>query len=197
MLRGQRCQRAVSIAIELDKHQVPKLDDPRITGVDQRRPGLVGCQVDVDFAARPTRARIAHLPEVVLLAAGMDVRRINVGDALPKLGGLSIRLEPVGFVALEIRGVQAVLVDTPNVGEQLPGPLDGLLLEIVAERPVAEHLEERVVVGVLPDVVEVIVLPARPDALLRVRSPRKGPRSGAQEDILELVHPGVGECILE
>ena len=41
-----------------------------------------------------------------------------------------------------------------------------LLLEVVAEAPVAEHLEEGVVVEVLPHVVQVVVLPARTDALL-------------------------------
>ena len=41
--------------------------------------------------------------------------------------------------------------------------------ELVVERPVAQHLEERVVVDVLTDVVKVIVLAAGPDALLAVR----------------------------
>ena len=48
-------------------------------------------------------------------------------------------------------------------------------------------------VRVLADVVEVVVLAAGPDALLRVGRPLVGPGAGAEEDVLELVHAGVGE----
>jgi hypothetical protein len=89
--------------------------------------------------------------------------------------------------------------------DEFPGPRDGFLLEVVAEGPVAEHLEERVVVGVEAHVFEVVVLAAGADALLRV-----GRASGqafvqhagpgihiraalAEEDGHELVHARVGE----
>jgi hypothetical protein len=51
---------------------------------------------------------------------------------------------------------------------------DGFLLEVVAEGPVAEHLEERVVIGVEADVVEVVVLAAGADALLGVGAREPG-----------------------
>src|SRR5262249_4616510 len=51
----------------------------------------------------------------------------------------------------------------------------------------------RVVVGVLAHVVEVVVLAARADALLRVRDALHRRLLGAEEVRLELVHPGVGE----
>jgi hypothetical protein len=75
------------------------------------------------------------------------------------------------LVAPEVGGVEAVGGRAPDLGQQLPGPVDGLLLEVVAERPVAQHLEEGVVVGVLADVLEVVVLAAGADALLAVRPP--------------------------
>ena len=53
-------------------------------------------------------------------------------------------------------------------GQQFPRPGDGLGLEVVAEAPVAQHLEERVVVGVVADVFQVVVLAAGADALLAV-----------------------------
>src|SRR6185295_2926791 len=43
------------------------------------------------------------------------------------------------------------------------------------------------------DVLEVVVLAAGPDALLRRRGAHVGPLVEAEEDVLELVHPGVGE----
>lgn len=82
--------------------------------------------------------------------------------------------------------------------EQLPGPEADLFLEVVPKRPVPQHLEEGVMVHVLAHVVEVVVLAAGPDALLRVNSPSPLGHvavgvSSAQEDGLELVHARVGE----
>ena len=41
-------------------------------------------------------------------------------------------------------------------------------LKVVGERPVAQHLEERVMIDVLADVVQVVVLAAGANTLLRV-----------------------------
>ena len=43
-------------------------------------------------------------------------------------------------------------------------------LEVVAKAPVAKHLKEGVVVGIFADVVQVVVLTASADTLLRVHS---------------------------
>ena len=79
-----------------------------------------------------------------------------------------VRLEAGLLVATKVGDVDAVLVDADDVDEVVPGPGDDLLLEIVTEGPVAQHLEERVMVHVLADVVQVVVLPAGSHALLRV-----------------------------
>jgi hypothetical protein len=77
-------------------------------------------------------------------------------------------------------------------------PQDRLLLEVVAEAPAAEHLEEGVVVRVHTNVLEVIVLAARADAPLRVGGAGQ-PGHGVvrvalpEEGRLELVHAGVAE----
>ena len=193
MLGRQGSELAVRGAVVLDEDQVPNLDGAWVAGVDQVAGGHIGGEVDVDFAAWPTGPGVTHLPEVVLLVAGVDVRRIDVGDRGPELAGFGVRLDPFVLVALEVGRVEAAFVDAPDLGEQLPGPGDRLFLEVVAERPVAEHLEESVVVGVVPDVVEVIVLSAGADALLGVDGPGEGPAAGAEEDVLELVHARVGE----
>ena len=57
---------------------------------------------------------------------------------------------------------------------RLPGVLDRLFLEIVAEREVAQHLEEGQVPGGVADIVEVVVLAAGADALLRRGGARRG-----------------------
>ena len=86
----------------------------------------------------------------------------------PQLLALEVRLEPRLFVAAEVGDVDAVPLDADDVDEVVPGPGDDLPLEVVAEGPVAQHLEEGVVVDVLAHVVQVVVLPARAHALLRV-----------------------------
>ncbi len=79
------------------------------------------------------------------------------------------------------------------LGDQVPGELDGAVLEIVAEREVAEHLEEGVVARGVADVVEVVVLAAGAHAFLRGDGARVGSLLEAGEDVLELHHPGIGE----
>ena len=99
-------------------------------------------------------------------------------------------MEPAGVQTPPPRGLPGC--------EQLPGPFDRLGLEVVAERPVPEHLKEGVVVVVTAHVLEVVVLAAGPDALLAVDGAAKTRQcaSGldlAEKDRLELVHSRVGE----
>ena len=185
VLRGQLLEFRRTRPVVLDEDQVPDLHHARVAGVDERPAGAIRRQVDVDLGARPAWARLAHLPEIVLLPEPEDVRRLDVGFGFPETLGLV-----VGF---EDRRVQPLLLQPPHVRQQLPCPGDGLGLVIVAERPVAEHLEERVVVGVPAHLLEVVVLPADPDAFLGVDGPAVRARAGPQEYVLELVHPGVGE----
>ena len=72
------------------------------------------------------------------------------------------------------------------LGQKLPGPVDRLALEIVAEAEVAQHLEEGMVVGRAADVVDV----AGPQTLLAGRRPGEIQLAAAEEVVLELVHPG-------
>ncbi len=190
---GQRRQLARRVTVELHEHQVPDLHHPGIVGVDQACAGLVGGAVDVDLAARTARPRVAHFPEVVLLRAEVDVRRVDVGDGAPQFGGFVVGFQTVSLVPAEDGGVQPALVDAPDVGEQIPRPGDGLGLEVVAERPVAQHLEEGVVVGVLADIFQVVVFAAGADALLAVDGTGVVAGAGGEEDVFELVHAGVRE----
>ena len=86
----------------------------------------------------------------------------QAGDLLPEVDGLVV-------------GV--VDGDQQLVGRQRRSPWSAgsrrgsiaLLLEVVAEREVAQHLEEGVVAGGVADIVQVVVLAAGADALLRAR----------------------------
>ncbi len=119
------------------------------------------------------------------------MRRIDIGHRGPDLVGLLITLATV--VGAVDRRMQALLRQPPLLRQQLPGPDDRLLLVIVSERPVAQHLEECMMVGIVPDFLQVVMLAGDPDALLRIGSACVATRAHAQEDILELVHTRVGE----
>src|SRR5690606_20036994 len=58
---------------------------------------------------------------------------------------------------------------------------------------VAQHLEEGVMPGRVAHVLEIVVLAAGPNAFLGTGRPVAGAPVEAEEDVLELVHPRVGE----
>ena len=109
----------------------------------------------------------------------------QAGDLLPQLE----RLVVVGIDGDQ----QPVRRQAEFLGDQLPGELDGAFLEIIAEREIAEHLEEGVVARGVADIVEVVVLAAGAHAFLRGRRARIGALFQAGEDVLELHHAGIGE----
>ena len=86
-------------------------------------------------------------------------------------------VEPAGLVRPRLvnRCVKTLRRKLPALDRQLPGPLNRLLLEIIAKAPVAEHLEERVVISVQSDIFQVVVFSAGPNALLRVSNARGAP----------------------
>ena len=146
---------------------------------------MSGAVVVEDLGARAAGAGVAHRPEFDF--SSMRVKRF---------GSIADLLEP------EVRRLVVVLVDgdpellrrdLQRAGDELPGELDRLGLEVVAEAEVAEHLEERVVARGVADVLEVVVLAARAHAPLRARRALVAALVLAEEDVLELHHAGVGE----
>ena len=91
------------------------------------------------------------------------------------------------------RHQQTLGVDTKFTRDQVPGKLDGALLEIVAEREIPEHFEEGMMARGVADIIEVVMLAARAHAFLR-RSGR-GIRAllETRKDVLELDHAGIRE----
>ncbi len=118
------------------------------------------------------------------------------GDAddalLRQAGNFLPQVEGVVVVVIDGDG-QALFRQAEVARQQRPGVFDRVVLEIVAEREVAEHFEERVVARGIADVVEIVVLSAGADAFLRGRGADVGALLDAGEDVLELHHAGVGE----
>ena len=134
---------------------------------------------------------VAHLPEIVLLGAFEDTLLGNV--LLPEAIGLGIHLKTFLLVAAKDGNIETVLVNLHHLGEELPAVGNSLTLEVVAKRPIAEHLEHSMVVGIVAHLFEVVVLATDTQALLRVTYSRVLCRTVAKEDVLELVHSGIGE----
>ena len=144
--RRQRLQRAVVAPLELHEHVVPDFN----LGIER------ALADEVDFRAPAARSRVAHLPEVVVGAQLEDPLRRHV--TAPDVVGLAVARN--ARAAPEDGHHQAVGRQLPHVGQDFPGELNRLLLEVVAEGKVAEHFEERVVVQRRSDVVQVVVLSA-------------------------------------
>src|SRR5678815_3779673 len=102
--------------------------------------------VEVHLGAGTAGPRVAHGPEVVLLAQAKNAVVGKLGHRLPESAGVVV----VG----EDRRAEARAVDLQLAGEELPREGNGVLLEVVAEGEVAEHLEEGVMARRPPDVVE-------------------------------------------
>ena len=138
-----------------------------------------------DLGARPARAGIAHRPEIVAAGDAQDFPLGQAGDLLPEIERL---------VVVDIDGRQKLVGrHAVFLGDQLPGKLDRAFLEVIAEREIAEHLEEGVMPRRIADIIEVVVLAAGADAFLRRHRARIGPLFEPGKDILELHHAGIGE----
>ena len=192
--RERQREAALRPLVELHEHEVPDFEPARaVLAVVRDAPralAQVGPAIEVDLAAWPARAGVRHSPEV-LVVADLDVAPLR--HPLRRQADLGAPDVPGDVVVGVRRGAQPLAGDPQVPGQEIPGEMDRLALEVVAEAPVAEHLEEGVVVGVLADVVEVVVLAAGADALLRVGRPLVRPGADAEEHVLELVHAGVGE----
>ena len=192
VLRRQRLERTIGLAVELDENVIPDLKDIGVAGIDHlRRVAAAADAVVVNLRARSAGAGLTHFPEVVLHVARKNV--ILRKERLPKRLRFEVGLETSRGIAFKPRRVEAIWVEAVDLREQFKAPTDRLLLEVVAEGPVAEHFEEGVVVGVLAHIFEIVVLAARANALLRVDRACVVALAASKEDVLELVHACVRE----
>src|SRR5260370_36861794 len=99
------------------------------------------------FRARSARAGVAHRPEVVAGGDPDDPLVGEAGDFLPRAPSLVV-------VVIHSNG-QALLAQSKFARQQAPGVIDRDILEIVAEREIAEHFEECVMARRITYIVEI------------------------------------------
>ncbi len=86
----------------------------------------------------------------------------------PEPGSLVVAGDVLLGRTLEYGDVEVLGIQFQHVYQILPSHVYGTLLEVVAERPVAQHLEHGVVVRVVSHLFQVVVLTTDAQALLRV-----------------------------
>ena len=208
VLGGESDEGAVGVGVELDEDEVPDFDAAGVACVDEVAAGDLARDVEVARAGREVDVELRHGPQgpvspiiqklSFLLPWTTWIGGVEPGcdeDFGPVLVGFLVEAGGVAGAGRVDGGVDARGGKIPAADDEFPRPVDGFLLEVIAEGPVAEHLEKGVVIGVEADVLEVVVLAAGADAFLRVGGARGrvGARGLAEEDGHELVHAGVGE----
>src|SRR5690606_25024836 len=112
----------------LHEDEVPELQEAvavLLRAAGRAAPDVLAA-VDEDFRTWTARAGVAHRPEIVRGRDADDAVVGKAGDLLPVAGGLVVGV---------VDGDQKlVLRQAELAGDQVPGKLDGALLEIVAER---------------------------------------------------------------
>ena len=122
---------------------------------------MLGATVIVDLGTG-TAGTGSVLPEVVGLAEAEDPLGRDAHHLVPDLKG---------FLVLQVDGgIQPVRLQAHHLRQKLPGPGNGVLLEVVAEGEVAQHLKIGAVAVGLADVLNV----AGADALLAGGHPVPG-----------------------
>ena len=171
--RRQGRSLSAGVAVELHEDQIPELQklSARAGGLELQgvgRAGAVGggAQIVVQLGAGTAGASVGHLPEVVAVAQGVNPLRRDPGDLDPEPRRLR--------VGVMHGDKEAVRIESHVGGQESPGVLHGLALEVVAEGEVAEHLEEGVVAGRTPHLLEVVVLAPGAHTFLRGRRAGKG-----------------------
>ena len=183
---GARQRRAgpVRRLVVLHEHEVPELHETVAMRVVQWPAVRSECctTVEVDLRARSARTGVPRLPEVVLVTEALDAFHRDADLLVPDGFGI--------IVALVDGDPETVAVEPEDLGDEFPGPRDRVLLEVVTEREVAEHLEEHEVPLGTADVVEVVVLAACAHALLDAHRTRVRSNLVAEEVGLERHHAG-------
>ncbi len=177
----QRGAGAVGGGVVLHEDVVPQLEVARAVAaggavVLAAAPFLAA--VDVDLAVGAVRAGGAGGPPVVL-----QLEDAVFGDAD------LVAPDGVGLLVVRVDGwVEAVLREADPFGEELPGPGEGFLLEVVTHGEVAEH-EEEGAVGLVADLVDI----DGAEALLDGAHAHGRRRFQAEEVWGHLLHAGGGE----
>ncbi len=173
---------AVFVLVELCEHKIPELYEPvAVAARFTIRSAAPVCLAPVQmYLGTGTARTCAVLPEIILLAEFYDPA-FRKSSFLPYI---------ICLVIFQINGhPEFVLGQIQDVGYKLPCPADSLLLEIIAEREIAQHLEKRRMPRGDADVVDI----HRPEAFLACGHPLRRRLLLPCEIRLHRRHAGIDE----
>ena len=139
VLLGEWQIAAVGLAIELSEHEVPKFDEAIAIAIDSAgllTTALLNTAVIEELGTRAGRAR-AVLPEIIFLTEPRDTFFGESDHVVPDI---------VSFVIFsEDCNMDEFRLHLQMLRHKLPGPGDGIMLEIIAKAEITQHLEIRAV----------------------------------------------------
>ena len=131
----------MAVVVKLGKYVVPDLHVAVAVaayGTTRLAAAILLASVIIYFGTG-TAGACAVLPEVILLAEAEDPLCRNPDFLIPDVERL---------VVLQVNGrIQTILVQSHHLGQELPGPVNRLVLEVIAEGEIAQHLKEGAVTG--------------------------------------------------
>ena len=189
VLLRERRQLPVRVQLELHEDEVPELEEALAARAARLAVGLAAAVLDapvvVHLGVRPARPGAADRPEV-LRGGQQDDPLDRLADLPPLVVRDLVLAEPELGVAREDADPEPFGIELQVLEDELPRELDRALLEVLAEREVAEHLEERQVRPVEADLVDV----GRAEALLHRRQQRRRRLLSPEEVRHQRLHPG-------
>ena len=189
VLGRQLGERAVGMELVGHEDEVPELEEALAARAARQAVVVAATDllapVPVHLRVRAARAWAAHRPEVLGRRQRDDSLRRHA-DLLPEADRLLVGTELQAGVASVDGDPDAVPVELQPFLDELGRVLDRALLEVLAEREVAEHLEEGEVERVEADLVDVL---GAEDLLARGRQ-RRGRCLAAEEERHLRLHAG-------
>ena len=192
----KRLKRTIGFAVELHEHNVPNLNHLWMVFIHEFATGELcflcfRTAVNMDLGAGATRTGIAHLPEVIVFVTIEDM--VCGQMSAPDGCSFVIATQALFRRAFEHRHVEVSWVDFQHINDIFPCKIDGAFLEVIAKRPVAEHLEHGVVIRIMSHFFQIVVFARHAQAFLRVGYTRIFDGVIAQNNALPRVHTGIGE----
>ena len=119
-----------------------------------------------------TGTSLAHHPEVVLHVAihnlALGITSCFFKQYRPEVISFLVEL-PWITLSRHVNGrIKPIRRKPPTLNDKLPSPLNGFLFKVVTKAPVTEHLEHRVVVGIITNILQIVVLTTSTDTLLGI-----------------------------
>ena len=94
---------------------------------------------------------------------------------------------------LENCNIKVFRVKFKNVNKILPCHVNSTFFEVITKRPVTQHLEHCVMIGVVSHLFKVVVFAAYAETLLAVGTTAGFWIASTQDDVFPLIHSSIGE----